>query len=76
MARPYSTDLRERVVAAVTRRSIAARGGAALRRRRQHGGQLDAALACDRQRRAWPDGRASAQEDRRGMAERRETCWL
>ena len=58
MGRPYSNDLRERVVRAVvkgglSRHQAAAQFGVA----HQHGDQLGAALPRDRQRRAGPDRR-------------------
>src|SRR5262249_14700901 len=44
-------------------RSVAACGSAAVRSRRQHGDQVGAAAARDRQRGARPDGRAQAAGD-------------
>ena len=66
MGRAYSMDLRERVVAAVaqeglSRRQAAARFGVS----EQHGDQLAEAGRNHRQRRAWPDRRSQAEEDRR-----------
>ena len=64
MGKPYSIDLRERVVAAVVT------GGLSCRRAAeqfgvgcQHGDQLGAAVAGDRERCAGPDGRTQAEVD-------------
>ena len=50
MARPYSIDLRERVIAAVESGLSARRGGGAVRCGGEHGHQLGAAASLDRQR--------------------------
>jgi hypothetical protein len=47
MPKPYSHDLRERVIAAVAGGPISARCGEALQGERQLGNPLDAALAED-----------------------------
>ena len=64
MGKPYSMDLRERVVAAVDPGGLSChRGGGAIWRGRQHGHSLGSALPRDRQRCAGPDGWAQAEED-------------
>ena len=62
MGRPYSDDLRERVVRAVSK--AACRG--TRRRPNLDGDQLGTALPRERQRQAGPDRRLSAKEDCRG----------
>ena len=63
MAKPYSMDLRERVVAAVeTGWSVVACGGGAVWRRRQHGDHLGAAFSGDRQ--AWRRGKMGGHKPR------------
>src|SRR5215203_4420947 len=47
------------------RRALASAGGGPFRRQRQHGDQLAEAGRNHRQRRAWPDRRSQAEEDRR-----------
>ena len=64
MGRPYSLDLRERVVAAVEKGGLSLPpGGGAVWCGHQHGDQLGAAVARDRQRCAGPDGRPQAEGD-------------
>ena len=55
MGRPYSVDLRERVVAAVEKGAVVPSSGGAIWRLRQHVHSLDAALPQDRQGQAGPD---------------------
>ena len=59
MTRPLSNDLRERVVAAVRQRRELPLGGVAVRRCGVLGGEVVAALSCDRLGCARQDGRAS-----------------
>jgi len=65
MARPYSLDLRERVVAAVEKGGLSSRKAAM-----QFGVGVSTAIrsvgsaAQDRQRCAWQDGRSQAEGDR------------
>jgi hypothetical protein len=63
MGKPYSVDLRERVVAAVETGRCLPLGSGAIRLLRQHSHSLGAALPTDRQRCAGSDGRAQADVD-------------
>ena len=64
MGKPYSIDLRERVVAAVESGGLSCnRAAEQFGVGDQHGDQLGAALAGDRQRCAGQDGRAQAEGD-------------
>jgi hypothetical protein len=47
------------------RRHVATSGGDAFRHRGEHGDHLGETLSPDRERRAWPDGRAQTQGDQR-----------
>jgi hypothetical protein len=58
MGRPYSLDLRKRVVAAVKTGGFVPSGCGPIWRWHQHCDQLGAALARDRERPARPVGRA------------------
>lgn len=57
MAKPLSTDLRERVLAAALGGLFAAAGGGALRRQRRQRGSMERAGAGTRRRQAQADGR-------------------
>ena len=64
MGKPYSMDLRERVVSAVDKGGpVLPPCGGAVWGGRQHGHSLGSALPRDRQRCAGPDGRTQAEED-------------
>ncbi|AAK65775.1 TRm2011-2a transposase (plasmid) [Sinorhizobium meliloti 1021] len=61
MARPFSNDLRERVVDAVTGEGLSCRAAAKrFGHRHQHRDRLGAAVSRDGQRRTRPDGWAQA----------------
>ena len=63
MGKPYSMDLRERVVAAVDPGGLLPLGGGAIWGGRQHGDYLGSTLPRNRQLCAGPDGWAQAKED-------------
>ena len=61
MGKPYSLDLRERVVAAIEGGMSRNQGRQAVWSRDQHSDRLDEAGRSDRQRCSWPDGRSQAE---------------
>ena len=65
MARPYSLDLRERVVAAVEKGGMSRRRAAVQLGLGQHGHCVDAAFSSDGQCCARQDGWTQAEDDRR-----------
>jgi transposase-like protein len=63
MRRPYSIDLRERVVRAVIKGGLSCHQAAAQFGVKDHGDSVDAAVSQDRQRQTGPDRWLQAQED-------------